>query len=137
MVNRAVFQGVKRILYLQMSVVAALFFTLWVLTDHFVAYSALLGGMTCVLPNWLFARVAFRYFGARSAWQIVWSFYWGEILKLIFAATLFILVFKTIKISGAAFFCAFFVVQIVFWFAPWLLTLRKTTLETRSSHRKE
>ncbi|MEP4468350.1 ATP synthase subunit I, partial [Marinobacter alexandrii] len=46
-------------------------------------YSALLGGLIFLLPHGYFALKAFRFSGARSAKQIMTSFYQGEAGKLI------------------------------------------------------
>jgi ATP synthase protein I len=60
-------------------------------------YSALLGGMIALLPNAFFAYKAFRYFGARSARDIVQSIWSGAMGKWILTAVLFALVFVGIR----------------------------------------
>lgn len=51
--------------------------------DRTAAYSALLGGLVCLIPNAYFAIYAFRYMGARSAGRIARAFFWGETGKFL------------------------------------------------------
>jgi len=60
-------------------------------------YSALLGGLTALLPNAFFAYKAFRFFGARSAKDIVLSMWSGAMGKWILTAVLFALLFVGIR----------------------------------------
>lgn len=89
------------------------------------SFSALLGGLVCILPNLYFVRLLFRYKGARAAKQIVNSFYKGEALKLVFTIALFVLVFKWFKISPLMFFAAFIAAQMVFWFIPLISNIKR------------
>lgn len=77
------------------SVVAAL--GCFLVLDTIAAYSVLLGGLICTLPNGYFARKAFQYRGARYAPQIVKSFYVGEAGKLVMTAVMFALVFAGVR----------------------------------------
>ncbi len=79
------------------------------------AYSALLGGMTCLLPSLYFAYRAFKYKGAQAAKKIMASFYTGEALKMVFTFSLFALVFIFIEIAVVPFFLTFILVQLVLW----------------------
>ena len=85
-------------------------------------FSALLGGLCCAVPNAYFIGKAFRHRGARSAKQIVSSFYRGEAGKLILTTVGFILVFTQVKsVEPLALFGSFVAVQSVSWFAPLLI----------------
>ena len=75
-------------------VVALLFFLGKGIT---ASYSALLGGLIALLPNAFFAYKAFRYFGARSAREIVQAIWSGAMGKWILTAVLFALVFVGIR----------------------------------------
>jgi len=55
------------------------------------AYSAILGGVACLLPNLLFARFAFRYSAAESAGLAVRWFYIGEGVKIVVTVLIFAL----------------------------------------------
>ncbi|MEX2365517.1 MAG: ATP synthase subunit I, partial [Pseudohongiellaceae bacterium] len=69
----------------------------FLLLDMVAAYSVLLGGLICTLPNGYFARKAFQYRGARSTALIVRSFYAGEAGKLVMTAVMFALVFAAVR----------------------------------------
>jgi ATP synthase protein I len=85
------------------------------------AYSALAGGLIFTLPNAYFARKAFRHAGARSAQQIVSSFYQGEAGKLILSAVLFTMAFKWIQpLDVAALFLSFAIMLVTNWLTPLL-----------------
>jgi len=82
-------------------------------------YSALLGGLICLIPNVYFAFRAFKYRGARAARHIVRSFYLGEAVKLGLTAGLFTLVFVGVKpLAPLALFIGYLSVQLVGWLVP-------------------
>ena len=87
--------------------------------------SALLGGMVCFLPGMLFAILFFRYGGAQHSRKIISAFYLGEALKLILSGVLFVVVFTLYKVAAGAFFITFIAVQMMYWFAPWLIVKEK------------
>ncbi|WP_233586656.1 ATP synthase subunit I [Legionella sp. km772] len=89
------------------------------------AYSALLGGLVCIIPNALFARKLFKYQGARAAKQIVNNFYKGEALKIILSIILFTLVFIFCKITPLAFFASYVLVLMTHWLAPWIIVNKR------------
>lgn len=94
------------------------------------AVSALLGGMVCVVPNAYFARKLFKYQGARSAKQIVNSFYKGEAMKIILSVLLFTAVFVWIKITPLAFFAAYIMILMTHWFAPLIIVNKQNRPES-------
>ena len=115
---------VYRVVVTQLAVCTVLTLALLPLGTHF-ALSSLLGGLCCALPNAYFVVKAFRYRGARSAKQIVSSFYRGEAGKLVLTTVGFILIFTQVEtIEPLALFGAFVAVQAVSWFAP-LLVVRQ------------
>lgn len=82
-------------------------------------YSALLGGLIFLLPHGYFALKAFRFSGARSAKQIMTSFYQGEAGKLILCAIFFTMVFKWIQpLDIAALFLTFAIMLVTNWLTP-------------------
>ncbi|AHI29423.1 MULTISPECIES: F0F1 ATP synthase subunit I [Marinobacter] len=84
-------------------------------------YSALLGGLIFLLPHGYFALKAFRFSGARSAKQIMSSFYQGEAGKLILCAIFFTMVFKWIQpLDIAALFLTFAIMLVTNWLTPLL-----------------
>lgn len=94
------------------------------------ASSAVLGGMVCVIPNIYFARKLFEYQGARSARQIVNSFYKGEAIKIFLSIVLFTAVFMWIKITPLAFFAAYIMILITHWFAPLVIVNKQNRPES-------
>lgn len=98
------------ILQLILTVLAAL--VAWLHSDV-AAKSALLGGLTCALPNAYFIWRAFRYSGARSSVQIVQSFYQGESWKFVLTALSFAVIFQRVEpLNVLALFAAFITVQL-------------------------
>ncbi|MDR3443365.1 MAG: F0F1 ATP synthase subunit I [Legionella sp.] len=94
------------------------------------ASSALLGGMVCVIPNAYFARKLFKYQGARSAKQIVNSFYKGEAIKILLSVLLFTAVFIWVKITPLAFFAAYIMILMTHWFAPLIIVNKQNRPES-------
>lgn len=94
------------------------------------ASSALLGGVVCIVPNAFFARKLFKYQGARSAKQIVNSFYKGEALKIILSMMLFTAVFLWVKITPLAFFASYIIILMTHWFAPLIIVNKQNRPES-------
>jgi len=91
----------------------------YLMTDPVAAYSALLGGVVCFLPNLYFAWESFRHQGAQAAKQIVRSFYKAEAVKFGLTAVLFALVFALVRpLNPIYFFLTYVVVQVVHWLSP-------------------
>lgn len=77
------------------------------------AKSALLGGLTCAVPNAYFIWKAFKYSGARSAVQVVQSFYQGEAWKFVLTALCFVVIFQRVEpLNVLALFAGFITVQL-------------------------
>lgn len=113
------------LLLIQLGVSVLIALTALVLSGQIAFWSAILGGLVCVVPNVYFAKKLFRYTGARAARKIVNSFYQGEALKLLLTIGLFVLVFKLVKIIPWLFFAAFMAAQIVFWFVPLISNIKQ------------
>jgi len=78
------------------------------------AYSLLLGGLICAVPNAYFTSKAFRYRGARAAQKIVRAFYVGEAVKILLMCAGFALTFKFVKpLSPTAVFSGFVVTYLI------------------------
>ncbi len=104
---------VVRVLLTQLGlsvVIAALF---WGKTGYVAGYSALLGGLTCVLPN---AFLALRLVVPRrdpGAGALVRAAYVGEMGKLALTVIMFTIVFTLVRpISASALFTAFIAAQL-------------------------
>jgi ATP synthase protein I len=75
-------------------------------------YSALLGGLTCAIPNGYLIWRSFRYSGARSVGQVVQSFYQGESGKYILTVVCFAVIFSQVRpLVPWALFGAFIIVH--------------------------
>ncbi|KTD00504.1 F0F1 ATP synthase subunit I [Fluoribacter gormanii] len=94
------------------------------------ASSALLGGLVCIVPNAYFASKLFKYQGARSAKQIVNSFYKGEALKIVISIFLFTAVFLLFKITPLAFFASYIMILMTHWFAPLIIENKQNRPES-------
>ncbi|WP_192954756.1 ATP synthase subunit I [Gallaecimonas mangrovi] len=84
-------------------------------------FSALLGALICVIPNLIFARIAFNQAGARAARQVVTGFYKGEAVKLGLTILLFVIALKWAPIHMGALFAAYGVGVVAQWLAPVLI----------------
>ncbi|KTD69450.1 MULTISPECIES: F0F1 ATP synthase subunit I [Legionella] len=98
--------------------------------DTNAASSALLGGIVCIVPNAFFASKLFKYQGARSAKQIVNSFYKGEALKIVISIFLFTAVFLLFKITPLAFFASYIMIQMTHWFTPLIIINKQNRPES-------
>lgn len=119
--HRLIHVGYMRFLAIQLAVISTIALVLWWMTDGRHAYSALLGGLICIIPGYVFALNVFKYSGAQALKKIVQRLYWGEGLKLIMTFLLFALVFIFIPIEALPFFITFIAIQLSYWFAPLLL----------------
>jgi ATP synthase protein I len=111
--------GVRRFLWLQVIVVVSIsiLMSVW---GIIAVYSALFGGIICILGNSVLARKFFRYTGARAAKKIVSSLFWGEALKFIITVVLFCIALKYLRIQALPFLLSYIVTQNLFWFSPLL-----------------
>lgn len=112
---------ITRLWLVQLSIVLFLTILCALLFSANAAKSTLLGGLVCIIPNVYFASTLFKYQGARSARQIVNSFYKGEALKIFLSIFLFTAVFVLCKITPLAFFASYVLVLMTHWFAPWII----------------
>jgi len=86
-----------------------------------MAYSALIGGMICIIPNLVFVVYAYRFGGARAAKKIASSFYRGEALKILLTALMFAVTFIFIPIFIGPLMTTYVLSLMVFWVAPLLV----------------
>jgi len=122
--------GIIRLCKIQLGITVVLAVFCALSFGYIAAYSALLGGLAFVIPNVLFASKLFQYQGARSARQIVSSFYKGEALKLVLSALIFTAVFVLCRITPLAFFSSYIIVLMTHWFAPWIIVNKQNRPES-------
>ncbi len=105
---------IARVLMWQVLVGVALAAVLWGIYGNTVGYSALMGSLTCVVPNAFLALrlvVPRRDPGAQALIGAAWV---GEIGKLALTVLFFTLVFTLVKpLSAAALFAGFIATQLV------------------------
>ena len=78
-------------------IITAIALMLFAGIGRIAAYSAMLGGIACLLPNLLFTRFAFRYSAAESVGLAMRWFYIGEAIKLVVTALIFALSLMWVK----------------------------------------
>ena len=88
------------------------------------ARSALIGGMTAVIPSLIFALYAFRFAGAQAAKMVTTSFYRGQSLKLLTTFVLFIVAFKWMNVLIEPMMLVFILTQLTHWLAPFYFNQR-------------
>ncbi|MCL1039826.1 ATP synthase subunit I [Shewanella corallii] len=96
---------------------SVLFFVLWGV-QH--GLSALAGMVIAVLPNFVFATLAFSHMGASQSGKVIKTFYWGEAIKLLLTIALFCIVFAGFKVDFAPLFTTYTLALAVHWIAPFL-----------------
>jgi len=79
--------------------------------------SALMGGLICILPNSVFALLAFRYSGASQNEQVVRSFSQGSKLKLALTVILGVMAFKWLQLDPLPLFATFIMATFAQWIA--------------------
>ncbi|MDO6679027.1 MULTISPECIES: ATP synthase subunit I [unclassified Shewanella] len=91
------------------------FFALW---GAQYGFSALAGGLIAVLPNFVFATLAFSHAGARASRKVVWSFFLGEAVKLLLTIVLFACAFGLLNTSFMPLFISYLLALLIPWTAP-------------------
>ncbi len=122
-----------KVLIGQIGIGAALAAVLWGVYGNVAGYSALLGGLACVVPNaFLALRLAVprRDPGARS---LIRAAYIGELGKLALTVLIFSIVFTLVQpLAAAALFAGFIAAQLV-TFAGLLMRQDQVTKKTTSN----
>ncbi|RLV60840.1 F0F1 ATP synthase subunit I [Parashewanella curva] len=98
------------------SVVSFIIFSIvWELQYGIAAFA---GGLVAVVPNFVFATLAFSRSGASQADKVLKSFYWGEAVKLLLTIALFSLIFSVFKFGFMPVFVGYLLALMVHWTAP-------------------
>lgn len=87
------------IVFGQLSGVIVLTFLIALIYGFALSFSVFLGGMAYGLSNLVFVWGVFRFAGAHQMLQFVTAFFFGEMLKLILAAILFLVIVKYLPVS--------------------------------------
>jgi ATP synthase protein I len=112
--GRRGFNIIATVLAGQLVVGAVLAAVLWGLAGSVAGYSALLGSLTCVIPNAFLATrivLARRDTGARPLIRAAWT---GELGKLALTVLMFSIVFVTVRpLAAGSLFAGFIAAQLV------------------------
>jgi ATP synthase protein I len=123
-----------KVLVLQIGIGVVLAAALWGLYGHIAGYSALLGSLTCVIPN---AFLALRLIAPRrdpGARALVRAAYIGELGKLGLTVLMFSIVFVLVRpLNVAALFAGFIAAQLM-TFAGLLLGSKQESEEITSNN---
>lgn len=122
-----------KVLVAQIGIGAVLAAVLWGLYGHVAGYSALLGSLTCVIPNaFLALRLAVprQDPGGKALMRAAWI---GELGKLALTILMFSIVFVTVRpLHVAALFAGFIASQLMTFAGLWLRD-KEETEETLSN----
>jgi ATP synthase protein I len=123
-VSRAALRATRKIVYRWITlqilavIVISLLFFLW--QGIAFASSVLVGGVSCIVPNGLFALCWFAWFRVSAVRRLVVVFYFGELLKLFLMGVLFVLAQKLLSMDVLGALIGFITAQVAFWIAPLL-----------------
>ena len=124
-----------KVLVGQIGIGAVLAAALWGLYGHVAGYSALLGSLTCVIPN---AFLALRLVVPRrdpGAGALIRAAYIGEVGKLALTVLMFSIVFAMVRpLSAAALFAGFIAAQLMTIAGLLLRDGRETDETTRNKN---
>ena len=124
-----------KVLVGQIGIGAVLAVALWGLYGHVAGYSALLGSLTCVIPN---AFLALRLVVPRrdpGAGALIRAAYIGELGKLALTVLMFSIVFAMVRpLSAAALFAGFIAAQLMTIAGLLLRDGRETDETTRNKN---
>ena len=125
---------VAKVLLAQLGLTVALAMIFWGTDGHVSGYSALLGGLTCVIPN---AFLALRLAAPRrdpGAHALVRAAYIGELGKLALTVLMFSMVFLLVQpLQAGSLFAGFIVAQLA-TFSGLLMRDRKTEVTERTTN---
>lgn len=100
-------------LLIQLGVALVLCFLATCFAGKMGMLSAILGAFVYIVPNLFFMRKVFRHQGAIAAKKIVYSFYQGEALKIVFSLVLFAAVFALFNVEPWIFFGSYIGMQLL------------------------
>lgn len=115
----------KRLLLTQISMVMLVAVGVSFSVSLMHAFGVIAGGLAIIAPTAVFAWRAFAYGGARSAQQIVKSFFAGEALKMVLMTIILAAILGLSGLPNGAVFAGFIVALAVQWLAP-VLFLKST-----------
>lgn len=121
MVDKLAKKSLKHGLMLLIFQLLIVFFITLISTVFFSAkfgYSALAGGLTFLLPNFIFVLMAFAHAGASKSKLVVRGFFAGEAIKFFLTVILLTVFLKYGTLSLTAFYISFSLLIMSQWLAP-------------------
>ncbi|GAA0860261.1 hypothetical protein GCM10009114_36740 [Aliiglaciecola litoralis] len=106
-----------KVLYIQSAVVLIISISTLLLSNSHSALAVLFGGLMNILPNAVFALLAFRYSGASQNELVVRSFSQGAKLKMILTVILAVIAFYGLNLAPLVLFSSFIVMTLCHWVA--------------------
>ncbi len=104
-----------RIVFLQLAGVVVLACLALIIRDMRIGVSVLLGGLAYVIPNLMFVWRVFRFVGARQMTLFMAAFFYGEAMKLILSAILFLVIVKYLPVSLLSVLVGYIGAIVAFW----------------------
>lgn len=105
-------------LIISQSIVLSLITIVIFFFDRKMSASFLYGGLTFLLPHAYFSFRFFQHSGAQRAQLIVKNFYFGEVVKLIATAVLFIVAFKFKLVTPGVMLLGYGSALVLNWISP-------------------
>lgn len=106
-----------QLVLLQLAGVVVLSLLALMLRGTLSCFSVLAGGMAYGLPNLVFVWRVFRFAGAQQMAKFLTAFFFGEAIKLVLSAILFLLIVKYLPVSLLSVLIGFIGAIISFWIA--------------------
>lgn len=100
---------------LQLAGVAVLAIMAGLLSGLNSGFSVLAGGLAYCVPNLVFVWRVFRYVGAQQMSQFMAAFFFGEAIKLVLSAFLFLMIVKYLPVSLLSTLLGFIGAMVAFW----------------------
>jgi ATP synthase protein I len=109
----------------QMAGVIVLALLAFILCGTLCGFSVLMGGMAYALPTLFFVWRVFRYASPSQMTLFMAAFFIGEMVKLAFAAFLFLMIMKNLPVSLVSELVGFIGAIVSFWIACfWLFAIK-------------
>jgi len=117
--------GVVRLISIQIGVIAGMAGVCGVMRQPLWTSSVVLGGLCFIVPMMVVALLTLRETGAQVVQKIVRRFFISAVVKWLLSGLLFLVVFRWVPLTPAAFFISFVACQLTMWLAPWVLTVEQ------------
>ena len=114
-----------KLILMQTLAVIVTSFVFFLAIDTKAGWSALTGGAIAIVPNFVFATLAFRNAGASAAKEVLTDFFRGEALKLVLVIVLFWVVFNILDVNYLPLFVNYALAIVLHWLSPLIFNSKK------------